>query len=166
MTPRQDDSEEEMLDIESQLGDYFGELEVSEENISEQISKQPSNFVYYARVAALAKRKMLKKDLELKRFEAQASRSIRLAALGRGEKLSVQAVEDEMRGMSEWKKLNEELIEMKANLDLAEGIKEGFFQRKSMIEEVAKSLRKEADMDSFFKKKMDDYKESKRNGNR
>jgi len=156
-----EDEEEELLAIEEKLGDYFEELDVVEEKIGEQMAKQSSSYVYYARVAAFAKRKMMRKDLEIKRYEALTAKDIRLEAISRGEKVTNQIIEDDVRSKLEWKRLNEELIDLKANLDLSEGIREGFFQRKSMLEYVGRFLMKELDGDTYLKKKIEQYRNKK-----
>lgn len=149
--------DEEILEIERSLGDYFGALEVSEENLSEQMSRQAANYVYYARVAALARKRLLEKELELKRYEALRSKELRLEYAARGDKYTVQQIQDDVRCTLEWKRLNEELIERKVDLDLAESIREGFFQRKSMLEEFAKSLRREMENDPVLKMALEKY---------
>jgi len=151
-------SDEEVLTIEEKLGDYFADLEVNEEKINEQMSRQATSFVYYARIAALCRKKVLEKDLELKKYEASQAKVIRGTAVTLGEKPTVQSVQDEMRSTETWERLSLEHISLKADLDLAEAIREAFFQRKSMLEEFAKSLRKEMDGDTFLKKRIEDFK--------
>ena len=70
-------TETESIDLERQLGDYFSELEIKEEFLDQEVAEQPSHFVYYARIAAISKRNLMFKQLELRRFEAIQSKKLR-----------------------------------------------------------------------------------------
>lgn len=157
-------ADDDILTIEEKLGDYFADLEVNEEKINEQMSKQATSFVYYARIAAMCRKKVLEKDLELKKYEASQAKFIRERAVSQGDKPTVQSVQDELRSTAEWERLSLEHISLKADLDLAEAIREAFFQRKTMLEEFAKSLRKEMDGDTFLKNRIDKFTEARKVG--
>lgn len=138
------EDEEELLEVEEKLGDYFGDLEVIEEKLDDQMARQPGKYVYYARVAALYKRKRMYKEVELKRYEARMRKEFRMGAISRGEKFTNQTIEDDVRVTLEWKRLSEVVIELRANEDVAVGIAEGFFQRRDMLKEVGKIVAREA----------------------
>ena len=153
--------EEELMGVEETLGDYIKDLEVSEDNINEQMMRQASTYVWYARLAALAKRKLARKDLEVKRFEAIKGKELRITAIAIGEKPTAASLSEDVRSTLEWKLLAEELIELRGNLDLLEAIKEGMYQRKGMLEELARSLRREWSGDAVVKELTSAYKAKK-----
>jgi hypothetical protein len=152
--------EEETLHLENLLGDYIEKLDIEEDKINEQMAAQPSWFVYYARIAAIIKRRAKRKRLELKRYEAFQAKAIREEA-GDARKVTVQFLEENIQTSLEWKRLSEELIDLEAGAELADSVKEGFYQRKGLLEEVARSVRKEFDTDVFLKKKVDEFKARK-----
>lgn len=161
-----DEEEEELLEVEEKLGDYFSELEVTEEKLDDQMARQPGNYVYYARVAALCKRKRLMKEVVLKQYEARMRKEFRLGALSRGERYTNVTIEDDVRVTLEWKRLSESVIELRANEDVAASIAEGFFQRREMLREVGKIVAREAFGEvRVLKSEIERYKGMKRKVN-
>ncbi len=159
----EEEEEEELLEVEYKLGDYFADLDVDEEHIQKHMSEQASNYVYYARVAAFQKKKFLRAKLTLERFEAVRSKEIRQENSSLGYKVTNQIVQDEVRATLEWKRLSEKAIDDRANSELTSGIAEGFFQRKSMVEGFGRILLREMSGESrVLKSEVEKYKKKLR----
>jgi len=126
-------------------GNYLDDLKISEADINTMLETQPSRYVFWAKMAAIAKVLVEKWKYELEKYEAQTYTFIRSQKESRGERVTEKQLQSAIVLDPRFRQLRERLLKARLQYDHLAAIKEAFAQRKDMLMSLGANLREEMD---------------------
>ena len=124
-------------------GNYLEDLAIDENKINEMLKTQPSRYVFWSKMVAMAKAIYEQKKLELERYTSQLYTFFRREAEAAGRRETEATLQAKIRLDQKTQQLENELVRVKLKLDHLAAIKEAFSQRTQMLMSLAANLREE-----------------------
>jgi hypothetical protein len=159
---------EKVLDFKVKVGgmshrhNLATELSIDRKNINDNMSKQPSQYAWFAVLHALANDAYERLKAEKKSLYAEKDNRVRARAAKLGEKTTEKGIEQAIELDPEYMELSEHILEAKLNVDLLQAALIAFMQRKDMLISISSNMRAEMDTDlSILKSKAKDVMHSK-----
>jgi len=132
--------------------DYEKDLRIDEDNLDEELKKQPALYAYYGKLLAIQKSKVEQEKNELKEYEARLYLFIRDRLQTDSKKRPTQAeIEATMLKDRQLKERKERLIQLQTVLDLLWAIKDGLAQKQHVLLTLAANRRAEWSTDLYVK---------------
>jgi len=128
---------------ETYRGNYFEDLTIDEARINEMLRTQPSRYVFWSKMVAMAKAIVEQKKLELERYTSQLYTYLRRESERTGKKETEATLQAKIHLDPKTQQLQNELVSVRLKLDHLYAIKEAFSQRTQMLMSLAANLREE-----------------------
>ena len=122
-----------MFGDQTYRGNYLEDLKVDESNFDEMLITQPSRYVFWSKMTAMARAMVERKKLELDRYNGQLFTFKRREGLNQGTKPTEASLKAEITQDERMKTLQDELIRVRLKYDHLTSIKEAFSQRVQML---------------------------------
>jgi hypothetical protein len=126
-------------------GNYLNDLDIKEQDINDELKKQPVRYVFWARMTAFAKVVYAKWKRELDKYSGQTYSFIRREMEARGEKFSERLLDSKVLLDVKYQELSDKVLRARLQLDHLTSIKDAFQQRKDLLMSLGANLRDEWD---------------------
>ena len=144
-------------ELEQFLEDDPGDLSIDETDLNREMAMQPANFYYFAGKAVDAEREYELMKQKLGQMRAEVERRIRQKYLESGAKMpTIQGIESEVSTNPGIVAMEIQLVNLKGRMGMAKALKDAWFSRKDMLNEIAKNKRHEIETikSSFVKESL------------
>lgn len=124
-------------------GNYLEDLKIEGKEMNELLSKQPSLYVFWSKMAAMSRVIYDKAKIDLEKYEAQLYTYIKSDRETRGEKTTEKQLENLVKLDPRRNELYNILLRARLQYDLLNSVREAFSIRSSMLMSLAANLREE-----------------------